>query len=288
MKALAELLIKNRKAQLLTLLLTGLLLANGGFYLFRTKPASLKASGLETRLQDNRRSMKAKQDQYRLYASFGRGKEQLETFKKMLPAKSDYTGILRKVFKMAKEDGVKSDSISAMKKEVAQNQEEDIVQISFSMPVTGRYKDVRKFIHDMESSSLFLNIDDLGLDSNEKTGDSGYPRYFHLREILMKDKRTTVLIAVLAVLAGILIITKLMFSGPVKNAPAPVRAADKKAALAGMPKTAIKVDIDLLGKPKEGYLASKNIFNPVYEKPSLPKPAAKRGAGGEHGYGNSA
>ncbi len=96
----------------------------------------------------------------------------------------------------------------------------------------------------------------------------------------MKDKRTTVLIAVLAVLAGILIITKLMFSGPVKNAPAPVRAADEKAALAGMPKTAIKVDIDLLGKPKEGYLASKNIFNPVYEKPSLPKPAAKRGAGG--------
>ncbi len=171
MKALVELVIKNRKAQLLTLLLTGLLLANGGFYLFRTKPASLKASGLETRLQDNRRSMKAKQDQYRLYASFGRGKEQLEAFKKMLPAKSDYTGILREVFKMAKEDGVKSDTISAMKKEVEHNQEEDIVQISFSMPVTGRYKDVRKFIHDMESSSLFLNIDDLGLDSNEGTGE---------------------------------------------------------------------------------------------------------------------
>ena len=172
MKALVELLMKNRKAQLLTLLLTGLLLANGGFYLFRSKPASLKASGLETRLQDNRRAMKAKQDQYRLYASFGRGKEQLEAFKKMLPAKSDYTEILREVFKMAKEDGVKSNSISAMKKEVAHNQAEaDIVQISFSMPVTGRYKDVRKFIHDMESSSLFLNIDDLDLDSNEGTGE---------------------------------------------------------------------------------------------------------------------
>ncbi len=104
----------------------------------------------------------------------------------------------------------------------------------------------------------------------------------------MKDKRTTVLIAVLAVLAGILIITKLMSSGPAKNAPAPVRAADKKAARAGMPKTAIKVDLDLLGKPKEGYLASKNIFNPVYEKPSLPKRAAKTRGRGEHGYGNSA
>jgi hypothetical protein len=97
----------------------------------------------------------------------------------------------------------------------------------------------------------------------------------------MKDKRTTVLIAVLAVLAGILIITKLISSGPVKNAPAPVRAADKKAALAGQ-KAAIKVDLDLLGKPKEGYLATKNIFNPVYEKPSLPKrgKAGTRGAGG--------
>jgi type IV pilus assembly protein PilO len=170
-KTLVELLMKNRRAQLLTLLLTGLLLANGGFYLFRTKPASIKASGLETTLKDNRRSMKEKQEQYRRYATFGRGKEQLEAFKKMLPTKSDYTGILREVFKMAKEDGVKSSSISAMKKETAHNQDEDIVQISFSMPVTGSYKDVRKFIHDMESSSLFLNIDNLALDSNEQTGE---------------------------------------------------------------------------------------------------------------------
>jgi type IV pilus assembly protein PilO len=170
-KALVELLMKNRKAQLLTLLLTGLLLANGGFYLLRTKPASLKASGLETTLQNNRRSMKEKQEQYRRYASFGRGKEELDTFKKMLPEKSDYTGILREVFKMAKEDGVKTSSISAMKKETAPDQQEDIVQISFSIPVTGSYKDVRKFIHDMESSSLFLNIDDLALASNGETGE---------------------------------------------------------------------------------------------------------------------
>jgi hypothetical protein len=85
----------------------------------------------------------------------------------------------------------------------------------------------------------------------------------------MKDKRTTVLIALLAVLAGILVITRLTSSGPVKNAQAPVRAADKKTARAGMPKEGVKVDLDLLGKPKENYLASKNIFNPVYEKPSL-------------------
>jgi hypothetical protein len=99
----------------------------------------------------------------------------------------------------------------------------------------------------------------------------------------MKDKRKTILIAVLAVLAGILIVTKLISSGPAKNAPAPVRAADRKTAKAGMPKAAIKVDLELLGKPKEGYLASKNIFNPVYEKPSLPRRgvnAGRRGAGG--------
>lgn len=93
----------------------------------------------------------------------------------------------------------------------------------------------------------------------------------------MKDKRKTVLIAVLAVLAVILIITKLTSSGPARNAPAPVRAADKKAALAGMPKTAIKVDLDLLGKPKEACLASRNIFDPVYERPSLSKLAGRAG-----------
>jgi hypothetical protein len=99
----------------------------------------------------------------------------------------------------------------------------------------------------------------------------------------MKDKRKTILIAVLAVLAGILVVTKLTSSGPVKNAPAPVRASDKKAARAGMPKAAIKVDLELLGKPKEGYLASKNIFNPVYERPSLRKLAGKAGKRGPGG-----
>ena len=99
----------------------------------------------------------------------------------------------------------------------------------------------------------------------------------------MKDKRKTVLIAVLAVLACILIIAKLTSSGPAKNAPAPVRAADGKADKAGLPKTAIKVDLDLLGKPKEGCLASKNIFNPVYEKPSLSKLAGKAGKEGQGG-----
>jgi hypothetical protein len=95
----------------------------------------------------------------------------------------------------------------------------------------------------------------------------------------MKDKRTTVLIALLAVLAGILVITRFTSSGPVKNAQAPVRASDKKASRAGMAKEGVKVDLGLLGKPKEDYQASKNIFNPVYEKPSLPRRSGKAGRG---------
>jgi hypothetical protein len=99
----------------------------------------------------------------------------------------------------------------------------------------------------------------------------------------MKDKRTIVLIALLAVLAGILVISRLTSSGPVKKVPAPVRAADKKASRAGMPKEGVNVDLGLLGKPREDYQASKNIFSPVYEKPSLPRRSGKAG----RGHGNT-
>ncbi len=168
MKEWGRLIAKDRKAQALALLLGVMLLVNGGFYLLKTKPAQAMASGLETRLQDNRRAIMAKQAEYRLYASFGHGKEQLDSFKKMLPAKSDYTGIIKDIFKMAREDGVESNSISVEKRQVAHG---DIDQIVFSMPVSGSYRNVRKLIYDMENSSLFLTIDRLGFNGSRKTGD---------------------------------------------------------------------------------------------------------------------
>ncbi len=168
MKELGRLITKDRKAQTLALLLGVMLLLNGGFYLLKTKPASDKASSLQTTLQANRRAILKKQARYRLYASFGRGKAQLESFKKMLPAKSDYTVIIKDIFKMAREDGVDSNSISVEKRQVAHG---DIDQIVFSMPVSGSYRDVRKLIYDMENSSLFFTIDQLGFNGSSKTGD---------------------------------------------------------------------------------------------------------------------
>lgn len=168
MKEWGRLIIKDRKAQVLAILLGVMLLVNGGFYLLKTKPSQAMASSLEKTLQDNRRAIMAKQAQYRLYASFGRGKEQLESFKKMLPTKSDYTGIIRDIFRMARKDGVKSDSITVEKRQVAHG---DIDQIVFSLPVSGSYRDVRKLVYDMENSALFLTIDHLNFNGAGKTGD---------------------------------------------------------------------------------------------------------------------
>ncbi len=166
MKEWGRLITRDRKAQALALILGVMLLVNGGFYLLKAKPAAEKASSLETALQANRQAILAKQAQYRLYASFGRGKAQLESFKKMLPAKSDYTVIIEELFKMAGKDRVESNSISVEKRQVAHG---DIDQIVFSMPVSGSYRDVRKLIYDMENSSLFLTIDQLGFNGGAKT-----------------------------------------------------------------------------------------------------------------------
>ena len=87
-----------------------------------------------------------------------------------------------------------------------------------------------------------------------------------------KDKKKAIilgaLIAVLVIYWGF----RLMGGGEEKPAAVPSRPAAVKKAGAPKQSAAIKVDIDLLKRPREKYEASRNIFSPIYRKPELPKP----------------
>ncbi len=163
MKALIEILLKNKKAQVLVFLLVAVWVADAGFYLLRTSPASSDVIAMESDLRQNRAEIRAMQDEYRLYYSFDKGREDLMKFKDLLPQRGEYIDVIKKVYRLAKEDGMKSSSFGTEEKDV--QQAGDLVQLSFSLPIKGSYKDVRKFIYDVETSRLFLNIDHLALNS---------------------------------------------------------------------------------------------------------------------------
>jgi len=169
LKAFLDILTKNRKVQALILLLIAMVAVDTGFYFLRTVPIKSNVSDLEERIRQGRQSLRSKQGDLRLYYCFETGCSRLDEFKKLLPARTQYIEVLKKVYEMAKDDGMKTSSLGAQKKEL--EQEGDIVQINFTIPVSGSYKNVRKFIYDVETSPLFLNIDSLGLTSNPTTGD---------------------------------------------------------------------------------------------------------------------
>ena len=84
-----------------------------------------------------------------------------------------------------------------------------------------------------------------------------------------QDKKKAV---VLGVLVGVLVLSwayHLFF----RPAPvAPPQAASKRAAAKASPMTGIKVELELLNKPKPQFSSAKNIFSPVYVNPALLKP----------------
>ncbi len=99
----------------------------------------------------------------------------------------------------------------------------------------------------------------------------------------MKDKKKAVFAASLFALLGVVIFMRI-YSGSSKKTVVSA-PADKRAARAVIPRKAITVNLDLLNRPKVDFTASRNIFAPVYVKPSLPKLIGKGGLGAK-GKGN--
>ncbi len=168
MSQAVELIKKSRLAQVLLLFVISLAVADVGYYFLRAVPASIKVRRLEERLAELNKKTASEAGEYGLYSSFDSGMRQLGQFKTMLPERGDYISLVDKVYRLAKEDGMKSASFGTDAKEL---KEGDLIQVDFTMPISGNYRDVRKFIYDIETSPLFLNIDNLSLSSGKDEGE---------------------------------------------------------------------------------------------------------------------
>jgi Tfp pilus assembly protein PilO len=136
--------------------------------MLRTSREAVRAESLASSLEDIRKDILSMETERRLYANFGTGREKLGLFKQRLPKQTDYIDMLNKLYKLAKSDGMETSSLSTVARQAGK--EGDILLISFSIPVAGDYRSVRKYIYDIETSPLFLTIDNLSLSADQATG----------------------------------------------------------------------------------------------------------------------
>lgn len=162
MKQFFEVLTKNRKVQALAVLLVAVAAMDVAFYFLRTAPAVAREASMEGRIEALRGRIQDTEKEGALYGSYENGRRQLEEFKALLPRRSEYVQVMERIYRLAKDDGMKSTSLTTNMQEV---QSGDLVQLKFVMPVSGSYRDARKFISDIESSPMFLSIDNLSLTS---------------------------------------------------------------------------------------------------------------------------
>jgi len=160
---------KYRSLQALLIILAAVVVFDSMFYVLRAAPGSAGMDEQQAAIRDKEKGIKAKEDELKTYLSFDSGKSDIARFRELLPRRSEYTDIIRRMSRLATDDGMKSGSFGADAK--TSDKAGDLAQITFSLPVSGSYEDTRKFIHDVETSPLFLNINNLGLSSVQESDD---------------------------------------------------------------------------------------------------------------------
>ena len=82
-----------------------------------------------------------------------------------LPAEREMTRIIKEMHSMARKSGIK---IKAAKYTPSIGKNKDLFHYSIVAPVSGSYRQVRKFIYNIEKMPYLMNIEDLGLASGKE------------------------------------------------------------------------------------------------------------------------
>ena len=81
-----------------------------------------------------------------------------------VPAQKDMPILVKELVQTARRLNLKVETINY---DIPKNVTGELVILSFSIPVEGRYPDVKRFIYDVETSDRFIGIQELKLDSEK-------------------------------------------------------------------------------------------------------------------------
>lgn len=144
-----------------------LVLANLAFFLLVLGPEKVGSINLKTELSllkkesaQLRQRIEKKHEEHKYIEQF---KADAGLFIDQLPPQSKLTSLIQDLHKLAKKEGliIKSASYSP-----AKGKEQDILSNSISFPLTGTYRQIRKFIYNVEKMKYPISIDDLSISKS--------------------------------------------------------------------------------------------------------------------------
>lgn len=143
------------------------------FYLFMAYPQRYQAENREKEYLSLRHKLADLRADVTLAKRVEEGKATMAGLKGRLPAKDDLPAMIREIHGLARKYNLK---IPTVKYEPKREKGEAMMRLLITLPVVGEYPDIRRFIHEMETSDRLVMLENMGIATSGGTGKAGNER----------------------------------------------------------------------------------------------------------------
>lgn len=154
---LPGLLRENKKLRNAVLICLGLVCAALLLYLVALAPSVSHLRGLEARYAELRKK-------HTEALLFQKQKELFSGFRTGIPTQKDMPLLVKDLVQTARKLNL---VVAGITYDIPRRGKDDITTLSFSFPAEGAYPNVKRFIHEIETSDRLVGIQDLKLDSDQ-------------------------------------------------------------------------------------------------------------------------
>ena len=177
-----------RMNRFLPLLIVGLLLLNAASYLALTTIFLPRRDALDKELislqASGRQGRQAGAEARTPAETYRQAKEDLQSFRAVIPAKSEFPALLGDVFTLAGQAGLAIDQIGYQPKELPG---QALLRYGLAFTVRGDYGQIKRFIHALEQSDRLLVIDSLTLSGEREFGAATVELRLQLATFFLTD-----------------------------------------------------------------------------------------------------
>jgi Tfp pilus assembly protein PilO len=145
---------ENKRLKIMILACAGLLCADALLYTMLLAPSQRLFLSSQARAAELR---KRRADA----VLFEKHRKDFADLKAGIPTQKDMPLLVKEVVQAARRLGL---SVSSITYDMPKGNGEEIAMLSFSFPVEGKYADIKRFIHEIETSSRLVGIQDLKLE----------------------------------------------------------------------------------------------------------------------------
>jgi type IV pilus assembly protein PilO len=167
------LLVTWRQNRVLPLLVGSLVLLNAITYLSLNYLVWPQRDALEKQLMDLqsrvRQIRQADAEANTPAEIYRRGEADIQKFRAVIPAKSEFPALLGEIFSLAGQAGLTIDQIAYQPKEV---EGQGLLRYGLAFSVHGDYGQLKRFIYSLEQSERLIVIDGLTLSGGRESGEA--------------------------------------------------------------------------------------------------------------------